>query len=374
MADFSRQDRTRSQAPRSPYTSRSNNREPLPYKLKNATRVRAASPQHEDGLRNTPVTSYSYYNYTDRDIVVTTRDGTSVVVPPIGTYAADEIIVCVTHRMSRESMERALDVLRNRGTEDRENYYWIRAYEAALYNTTLKMLAASVEYVVLYTDIMDAGGRCYMPDVDLLVEWMAEHGATHPFDKVKRDEAMVTSIAPDLGEGTFVFMIKAVDNAPHCQRSTRYVNIGGDIYTIPIERDSNYPTGVHLVCRSPVIDGESQTTILTRSLTYEEADEKWSLFRTIEDAVNGGPIDAMAKAIIERETTVRKVEEARLRTEQLDADTELQRLRNEGALSKARQDKEAADRRNYVEWAKAGVSILGAAITVYGILSKLTGK
>ncbi|MNG01804.1 hypothetical protein D3C84_847980 [compost metagenome] len=79
----------------------------------------------------------------------------------------------------------------------------------------------------------------------------------------------------------------------------------------------------------------------------------------------------MAKTIIERETTVKKVEEAKLRSEQLGADTELQRLRNEGALTKAQQDKESAMRRNFVEWAKTGVALLGAAITIYGILSKL---
>lgn len=374
MVESSRIDNRTRQA-HSTVNRKINARDPLPYQQKNASRLRTASRQHEEGIRTSPMVTISYYNYMDRDLLITSRNGTSVVVPPIGDYAADEFIVCVSHSMSRESMERALDVLRNRAcTDDRETVCWIRAYEAALYDSSHKMLRASVEYVIYYRDIQDAGGRCYMPDVDLLVEWLADHGAVHPFDKVKRDEAMVQSIAPGVGEGTFVFMIKAVDNAHHMQRATRYINIGGDVFMIPIERDLNYQTGVHVVCRTPIVDGEAVSDIISRSLTFEEADLQFNLHRTIEDAINGGPIDAMARSIIERETTVRKVEEAKLRTEQLDADAAIQRLRNDGALAKAQQDKDAAARRNYVEWAKTGVALLGAAITIWGILSKLKSE
>ena len=347
----------------------------LPFQHKSASRVRLASRQHENGIKGSPVVTISYFNYMERDVLVTTRDGSSVVVPPVGNYSADEFIVCVTHTMPRESMERALDFLKNRANPDeREASYWIRAYEAALYNSTYSSLAASVEYVIYFRDIQDAGGRCYMPDVDLLVEWLADHGAVHPFDKIKRDEATLQSIAPGVGEATFVFMIKAVDNAHQVQRTTRYINLGGDIFMIPIERDLKYQTGVHIVSRMPVKDGEAVSDVIHRSFTFEEADVKLGLHRNVEDAITGGPLNEMAKTIMERETTVKKVEEVRLRSEQLDADTQLQRLRNEGALTKAQQDKEAAARRNYVEWAKTAVALLGAAITIYGILSKLSSN
>lgn len=345
----------------------------LPFQQKSASRIRLASRQHENGIKGSPLVTISYFNYMERDIIITSRDGSSVVVPPVANYSADEVIVCVTHTMPKESMERALDILKNRANPDeRECHYWIRAYEAALYNNkSHQVVAASVEYVIYFRDIQDAGGRCYMPDVDLLVEWLADHGAVHPFDKIKRDEATLQSIAPGVGEATFVLMIKAVDNAQHVQRSTRYINLGGDVFMLPIERDLKYSTGVHIVSRTPIKNGEAVSDVIHRSFTFEEADTKLSLHRTIEDAHNGGPLNDMAKAIIERETTVKKVEEAKLRSEQLGADTELQRLRNEGALSKAQQDKDALARRNYVEWAKTGVALLGAAITIYGILSKL---
>lgn len=344
----------------------------LPFQNKSASRIRIASRQHENGIKGAPVVTTSYFNYMERDIVVTTRDGSCVVVPPIGNYSADEFIVCVSHTMSKESMSRALDVLRNRADPDeRETAYWIRAYESAMYNNTHKTLTASIEYVIYFHDIENAGGRCYMPDVDLLVEWLADHGAVHPFDKTKRDEATIQSFAPGVGISTMAFMIKAVDNAPSIQRSTRYINLGGDIFMVPIERDLKYPTGVHWVSRTPIKNGEAVSDIITRTYSFEEADKKLGLHRTIEDAISGGPLNDMAKVIMERDTTVKKVAEVRLRGEQLEADTELQRLRNEGALKKAHQEKIAAERRNYVEWAKTAVALLGAAITIYGILSKL---
>lgn len=345
----------------------------LPFQHKAASRIRLASRQHENGIKGSPMVTVSYFNYMERDIIVTSRDGSSVVVPPVANYSADEFIVCVTHTMPKESMERALDILKNRANPDeRECQYWIRAYEAALYNNkSHHVVAASVEYIIYFRDIQDAGGRCYMPDVDLLVEWLADHGAIHPFDKIKRDEATLQSIAPGVGEATFVFMIKAVDNAQNVQRATRYINLGGDVFMIPIERDLKYQTGVHIVSRSPIKNGEAVSDVIHRSFTFEDADVKLGLHRTIEDAHTGGSLNDMAKSIIERETTVKKVEEVKLRSEQLGADAELQRLRNEGALTKAQQDKEAAARRNYVEWAKTAVALIGAAITIYGILSKL---
>lgn len=349
------------------------NKTALPFQHKTASRVRLASRQHENGIKGAPMVTVSYFNYMERDIIVTTRDGSSVVVPPVGNYSADEFIVCVTHTMPKESMERALDILKNRANPDeRECGYWIRAYEAALYNNkSHQVVAASVEYLIYFRDIQDASGRCYMPDVDLLVEWLAEHGAVHPFDKIKRDEATLQSIAPGIGEATFVFMIKAVDNAQNVQRATRYINLGGDVFMIPIERDLKYQTGVHIVSRSPIKNGEAVSDVIHRSFSFEEADTKLGLHRTIEDALTGGPLNDMAKSLIERETTVKKVEEVRLRGEQLGADAELQRLRNDGALKKAMQDRELAARRSYVEWAKTAVALLGAAITIYGILSKL---
>jgi len=340
----------------------------LPYQQRSSTRLRLASRAHENGIKGAPVVIVSYFNYMDRDLVVTGRNGTAIVVPPIADYSSDEFIVCVSHCMTRSAMERALDTLRARpNTEDRETYYWIRAYEAALHNSTHVNLSASVEYIIYRRDIVDAGGRCYMPDVDLLVEYLADHGAIHPFDKVKRDEATLREIAPGVGEATMVFMINV-------QRTTRYVNLGGDVFMIPIERDLKYSTGIHVVSRTPVRDGEAVSDVITRSFTFEEADAKLGLHKCIEDAINGGPLNDMAKVLVERETTSKRLEEARLRSEQLESDAEVQRLRNEGALSKAQQDKEAAARRNYVEWAKTAVSILGAAITIYGLVSKLTSN
>lgn len=372
MHEFSRVDNHAHLSGKSGYNS---GRAILPFQTKNATRIRGASRLHENGRKGTPVVTAQYYNYTDRDLVVTTRDGTSVMVPPVGDYSADEFIVCVTHSMTRQAMERALDTLRSKpNQDDREVMSWVRAYEISLFNNSHQMLAASVEYIVYSRDLCDAAGRCYMPDVDLLVEWLADHGSTHPFDKSKRDEATLQHLTPGAGENTFVFMIKAVDNASQVQRATRYVNLGGQVFMVPIERDPCYPTGVHVISRAPIRDGTHVSDIISKTYTFEEADKRFGLHMSVEEAEIGGPFHDMAKIIVERESVEKRVEEAKIRTEQLGADIIVQRLKNEGAISKAIQDKDAADRRNYVEWAKTAAALLGAAVTIYGILSSLTSK
>lgn len=348
---------------------------PLPYQQRGASRIRLASQTHEKGIRGAPIVTVSYFNYFERDVVVTSRHGTPIVIPPLSDYNGDQFIVCISHTMPRVTMERALDAMKCRpNPDDPETHYWIRAYEAALYNANLAILTASVEYVIYHRDICDAGGRCYMPDVDLLVEWVADHGAVHPFDKIKRDESTLHALVPGVGTDTLVFMIKAVDNAHQTQRGTRYINLGGDIHTIPIERDLGYDTGVHVVSRSPLKDGEMTRGVVHRSYTFEEADDKFGLHRTVEDAIKGGPITDMAKTILERDAVIKRLRESEIRGSQIEDEAELIRLRNEGARHKAEQDLAASKRRNYVEWAKTGAAILGALITVYGIIVKLTTK
>lgn len=340
------------------------------FQPKSATRIRNASRSHVTGRVESSVT-VNYFNHCDRGIVITERDGNTHVIQPNGRSGADEIVVCVSRLMSRDVMERALEILRNDSEGDNhERDQWIRAYDGALYNTKNQTLEASVEYVIYYQDLINAGGRCYMPDLDILIEWVSDKGAQHPFCKSQRNKAVINAIAPGVSDSTFVLMIKAVDNSPLGTRSNRYINIGGEVYPVPVERDPNYPTGVHLVSKCPIRDGIHYTDTLHRTLSFDEADKMFSLHLTVEDAANGGPVEAMAKNMVELMTASKKVEEARMRTDQLSADEELQRLRNEGAIAKAQQDKEMYSRRNYVELAKTTAAVLGTLVTIYGIWSK----
>lgn len=342
----------------------------LPFQPKHATRIRTASRSHVNGKVDSCVT-VNYYNHSDRTISVTERDGTVHILQPTSRSASDEIVVCVSRVMQRDVMERALEILKSDQVSDNhERDQWIRAYDAALYNTSNVRLEASVEYVLYHRDLMDAGGRCYMPDLDILVEWLSDRGAEHPFSKSKRHKATVEAIVPGVSDVTFIMMLKVVDNNTTKQRSTRYINIGGDVYTLPVERDLAYPTGIHMVTRTPVNQGPGVADTLFRSFTFEDADKTFSLHKTVEDAKNGGPVEAMAKVMVEALTVNKKVEEARIRTDQLTQEERLQVLRNEGAIAKAEQDKELYSRRNWVEGAKTIAGLLGAAITIYGIWSK----
>lgn len=342
----------------------------LPFQPKQATRIRTASRSHVSGKVDSCVT-VSYFNHSDRAISITERDGTVNILQPTSRSSADEVVVCVSRLMQRDVMERALEVLRTDSVgDDTERDQWIKAYDNALYNNNNTRLEASVEYVIYHRDLMDAGGRCYMPDLDLLVEWFSDRGADHPFCRSQRNRAVMEAIVPGVSDVTFIMMLKAVDNQPGSQRAHRYINVGGQIYHIPVERDTSYPSGVHLVTRTPVGEGPQCSDTIHRSFTFEEADTTFSLHRTVEDAKNGGPVEAMAKNMVELITAKKKVEEANLRAEQLTADEQIQRIRNEGAIAKALQDKEMYSRRNWVEGAKTIAGLLGAAITIYGLWSK----
>lgn len=343
---------------------------PLLFQPKQASRVRTAHRSHVNGRVESSVT-VSYINRCDRAIAITERDGTTHVMQPTGRNPTDELVVCVSRLMARDVMERALEILRNdRAGENVERDQWVRAYESSLYSSKNLTLEASVEYVIYHRDLVDAGGRCYMPDLDLLIEWVSDRGAQHPFSMAQRNKAVLEGVAPGISDETFIMLIKAVDNSPHGLRSDRYINIGGDIYPIVVERDTAYPSGIHIITKVPVVNGVRSIDNIHRSMSFDEADTMFSLHRTVEDAINGGPVESMAKTMVEYLTATKKVEEAKLRTEQLDADEAIQRLRNEGATAKAIQDNEMYSRRMYVEWAKSGAAILGTLVTIYGLWSK----
>lgn len=349
------------------------------FGISNASRIRRATVEHERGLPGAPVIRTTYYNYMDRDIRIKRRDGTSIVVNNLGRYVSDEFVICISQSMRRDVMQRTLDsLIANPVSRDRDTSCWISAYEIELARgANNSYLTASVEYVIYHRDLVDAGGRCYLPDLDILMEESDRAGGAHPFERSMRDEAMLEAIVPGVGDDTFVLMIKAVDNSAHPQRGNRYVNIAGEIYAVPIERDTKYTTGIHLVTRPPVHeDGLAARGdgMIIRSYSFEEGDVKLFLHRSVEAARHGGPVNEVIKQLLDRESAIKRLEEAKLRTEQLEADAELQRLKNEGALHRAQAEKEASMRRNLLEWAKTAAALLGVALTIYGLASKSSSK
>lgn len=375
MDEVVRSDKLLNNSDGNPYAAPDGDRS-LPFQTKSSAYIRAAARQRLHSAKVAPNVIVEYQNYTDREIAVSRRDGTTFVVTPLynarGVLGGDEFIVSVTHVMGREEMARSLSILETRRYRDpRETDCWIRAYHAALNNRNMGEVHATVEYVLRYSDIEESGGRCYMPDVDLLVEWMSDRGAIHPFDKTKRDEVTLRSLAPGVGEGSMILMIKAVDNAQHVRRANRYVNIGGEVYLVPVERDLKYQDGIHVVSRAPIVNGKATSDVMTRTYTFDEADKIFGLHRSIEDATNGGSIFESAKQIVEENVTRRRIEEARLRTGQLEQEQALQRMRNDAVIFKAWQDRENSMRRNWLEWFKWAAAMLGVGVTIYGIVTKL---
>jgi len=236
------------------------------------------------------------------------------------------------------------------------------------------VVTATVEYVINEQQLDDAGGRVYLTDLDLMLEWKGQgKPVKHPFSYAEREKKTLESILPSYTTSSYALMIKAVDNTNRDHYSHRYINIGGEVFQIPVERDMAYVTGIHVTtCRAVTDRGvQDEKGLETKYYTYEDADKKFNLHRTVEDAKYGGPIEEASKAILNASAARMRLEEQSIRSWQTEAERDIMVMKVQTQKQKAEQELEASAQRSLMEWAKVGTAVLGAAVSLLTIWQKI---
>lgn len=316
-----------------------------------------------------------YVNHTAQAITIQRRDGTSSLIPPnlarAYNFAGTAFMVRVTHTLSRgEAIENINHLASRVELGDSEAIHWTDAYNLALTGLGNTGLNATVEYVLSLRDIVDAGGIVYMPETDLVINIGGEIKTPHPYERGSRNDRALSDILPDTGDSTMVFMIKAVDNGPGCRRGTRYINLAGSVYTVPIEKDTRYADGIHFISRAPTENGAPTTEIVTRTYTFEEADETFGLFKSVEEATEGGKMTDMAKLKVEESLLNKRITEAKIRNVQAMEDVALSVARSQLATMKLERERKEADRRNFADSIKTIATIMTACVAIVGLMKK----
>jgi hypothetical protein len=316
--------------------------------------------------------THRYQNRTAGVIHVSRRDGVRLKAIPASRYnTSDEFRVYVSYTASRDVIKNAAEILDESQNSSIEHDKILRALVKAYNQSNGTQITAVVEYVVPEHQFRDSGGRLYIADLDLLLEDDRVKPMAHPYSHNGIDRKKIDSLMPSCGDETLAFMFKAVDNSGYKVFSDRYINIGGLVFRIPVEQDDAYPTGVHVISRKSVeVVAEFDDTdngLGSTFYTFEEADKRFGLHLTAEEAKVAGPITEALKDQVN--LTLAKDKLTALKDERT-----LQVLRNQQQQQKLELEMQLNGSRSFLEYAKIGTAILTATVTVLTIWQKLATK
>ena len=222
----------------------------------------------------------------------------------------------------------------------------------------------------------EMGGSVYLYELDLqlVVQQRQREKIDHPYGPNETVKRAFMGLVPHLSDDTLVFSLKSVDNSPETSRSTRYINLGGEVYPVPTEQDDRLPDGVHLLCRNPVRkinDGTATKDVWQKTYTYDEADKLFHLHRTPEDAL----IDGDREAILKQRQLDLKADDLELkRLQQIDEHrrTMEERTHKDTIASRRwREDQVKEHSKNLGDWIKLVGMFISTAVGVLTALHKL---
>jgi hypothetical protein len=341
------------------------------YVVGAARNVRLPGVDYNHDINDITVTK-RYQNLTDSLIYVTHRDGLRLMSTPSKRFGiADEFKIFVSYTGRKNVIKNCIDLLNEASVSTSEKDRIKKALTKSIQTKTDLVCTATVEYVISEDQILAAGGRLYLGDLDLLLETERVRPMMHPYSHDGIDRKKIDSLMPSSGEETLAFMFKAVDNTGFRTYGDRYINLGGNVYLVKVEKDDTHDTGIHVVGRKPVTKGEGSTgprnDIMSTWYTFDEADAKFGLYQTIEEAISAGPI---AEAMKEQAV----IQLSRDKLTSIREERELQVLRNKQTTLKIESDLQLNPGKTFLEYAKVGTAVLTAMVTVLTIVIKLSSK
>lgn len=320
-----------------------------------------------------------YVNRTARPLLVSRRDGLRLVVNPRNVaQPSDEFSIYVTLKGPLSVIKNTLSRLNDDSNPSGlERVRWVKRLDHAIdrAESDATVVEATVEYMLSEDTLNRKGGRVYMTDQDIVVEWHDPHTRpiNHPFCQIEQDAKSMEAIFTGCGKTSLVMLFRAVDNSGRREYSDRYVNIGGRVYKIPVERDDSLHTGIHITTRRSVAEGQDECPIdlTTEWMSFESADKRFHLHTTVENAHNGGPITEVLKDHLNAHAASQKLEEAKLRRELLQLEDDLQRMRYERDMQKTDRDDKLGTQKIVLEWIKTVAALVTAGLSLYAAFRKV---
>lgn len=352
--------------------------DPFKYQPGRARVVRPIYVPERIDLNNDVEVNVRYVNRTNRPIQVTRRDNVRFVVYPhtLGN-PSDDFSVYVTIKGPFDVIKNTFDRLNDKRLPTGiEGEKWKASLDRALYlaKKEATVVSATVEYMLSKEQLDNLGGRIYMSDQDIVIEWYDPiiQVYAHPFSHAELDKKSMEAIFTGTGEESLVMLFRAIDNSGQ-RFSDRYVNVGGKVFKVPIEQDESLQDGVYLTTRRSMDEGRDNAPheMVVHYMTFDQADRILHLHRTEEDAKNGGPVTAVAKDHLSAHSASQKLEEARIRQQQLKMEEELQKIRYDREKEKLEREDKHSLQKIVLEWIKTAATLISAGLALFAAFRKV---
>lgn len=244
------------------------------------------------------------------------------------------------------------------------------------YNATGRYYSATMTAEIDLKELKMAGGAMYLSDFDILLTLGEGEPSKvqHPFSPAERVRKGIAADLPGIGDETFIMAIKAVDNSDRCRNQPdRYINLGDEVFHIPVEKDPSMLDGVHVTTRQPASkkNVEPGPLVDTIHMSFEDADAKFGLFTDIQSAKTRGDWRELYKRQLEDKQFAYKNNE-------FDRKEDLEQLghrntKEKDDMTRRRTESESQreEAKSFGEWFKIACGIVVTALTAVIAISKM---
>jgi hypothetical protein len=255
----------------------------------------------------------SYINNLPVPITVVWRSGLKFVLPTQFSMTCNKLIIrteIILNHSVKDDIQRVLSSLDDESSDELKVIKETFSFQINENKYNGVMLV--IDYPVTLKMLNELGGTIYFHELDCLLSLNDfESTPPHPFSYESMKLKEINSVI-DINEpvnSRFNYSIELVDNAG--KFGQRYLNIGNKIYRIDTIKNSTKEDGVYVVSNNPVsseLEVSSKTSIY---YSFEDAETKIGLYKTIEDAAVLGDT-AMARKrdieILEHNTAKMKID------------------------------------------------------------------
>ena len=296
--------------------------------------------------------TYTYQNFTSTDLALVSRDGHPIKLPREprsqlgGNWRYGKLIITLEYVIRNNGIELDPQGQLQYEGQDRADIQSLRQAFRNSQSSYTNGIRFRICYSVSEQHLKDKGGLVYLTDLDLTVSfwstWHAHHATiNHPYTDSFIRKRLLTDDVDINSMKRLAFTMFIVSN--NGDVDSKYINIAGQVYRIPVIQDIRFRDGVYVCHDRP---GTAQGAPPEgKRLTLDEAKEQYRIFDTYDQAkVEGDPDTANKKRLEEQKLKNQEqaAELERLKQERQQKEEELAQMKQRMEEEKAKREEEMA--------------------------------
>lgn len=335
----------------------------LPYVFEaNRPRVNQEQNRRNRTRDASYIKSFEYINGLPVPVTVTDRDGVAVVIPPRDVYnvqCTNSFDVTVEYAFNNISKIDADATLDEDYISDKPHVHafadgarWVKKVGS---NKPRQLSSVGIIHSFSTKDFRTNNGDIYVPQLDVVLSLRNEinHIPTHPYSEhgnIMRNK-----------ESEVQFSYGIIANDPDRVFGERFINLYGEIFRIPIIRDTTSPSGLVIKGNVPVADETTGSLVRRRFLTFDEAEKLKIFYYSQQEAEEYGDINAKQKRELEQDKLNLEREKLKLEEQKVELQGQVQQRDAEIKKINAEREIEAAERKRQEDLYRAELEEMARA-------------